>query len=221
MPKRRHNRSRQNKLNIQNIMKKFNLFAVVLLSAAVLTACGAKKSVAQTSGNNGGGNPFGETWPMPCEVYDTPQQFAATGIFRGSANQRGEVQKNALLNAQEMVRLKMKHAYKGMVSDYSSSIGNNKGNDIERKMTSAGDRIIDKIINETAQSCTRWSSVESDGHITCYTAIQIPKQETAQKIAQEIEDKLTQEEKDRIGFNEYNYRKQMEERFQNYKDEHK
>lgn len=203
-------------------MKKMNLFAVVLMmTAAVLTSCGAKKQVAQSSSNNAGGNPFGETYSMPCEVYDTPQQFAATGIFRGSSNQKGEVQKNALLNAQDIVRLKMKHAYKGMVSEYSSSVGNNKGNDIERKMTSAGDRIIDKIINETAQSCTRWSSVESDGHITCYTAIQISKQETAQKIAQEIEDKLTQEEKDRISFNEYSYRKQMEERFQNYKDEHK
>ena len=136
-------------------MKKMTFFAVMLIVAA-FTSCGAKKQVAQTSnGGNGGGNPFGETYSMPCEVYDTPQQFAATGIFRGSSNQKGEVQKNALLNAQEIVRLKMKHAYKGMVSEYSSSVGNNKGNDIERKMTSAGDRIIDAIINETSQSCTR------------------------------------------------------------------
>ena len=203
-------------------MKKITFFAVMLMVAAALTACGAKKQVAQTSkSGNGGENPFGETYAMPCEAYDTPQQFAATGIFRGSTNQKGEVQKNALLNAQDLIRLKMKHAYKGMVSEYSSSIGNNKGNDIERKMTSAGDRIIDAIINETAQSCTRWSAVESDGHITCYTAIQISKQETAQKIAQEVEDKLTQEEKDRIGFNEQEYRKQMDQRFQQYKEDHK
>ncbi len=198
-------------------MKKINLFAVVLIVAIALVSCGAKKHVAQKS-NGRGGNPFGETYSMPCEVYDTPQEFAATGIYRGSSNQKGQVQKYALQNAQEIVRLKMQHAYKGMVSDYSSSVGNNKGNDLEQKLTSAGDRIIDKIINETSQSCTRWSSVESDGHIECYTAIQISKQEAARKIAQEVQNKLTQDEKDRIGFNEQEYRKQMEQRFQNYKE---
>lgn len=201
-------------------MKRTKLFTVVLGIAMVFSACGTKKTVAQNS-SKGGGNPFGETYAMPCEVYDTPQEFAATGIFRGSSNQRGEVQKNALLNAQDLVRLKMKHAYKGMVSEYSASIGGNQGNDIERKMASAGDRIIDAIINETAQSCTRWSAIEDDGHITCYTAIQIPKQETAKRIAEEIQDKLTQEEKERINFNEFTYRKQMEERFQQFKDENK
>lgn len=204
----------------KTIMKKSKLIAVVLVVATILTACGTKKTVAQNTAK-GGGNPFGETYSMPCEVYDTPQEFAATGIFRGSSNQKGEVQKNALLNAQDLVRLKMKHAYKGMVSEYSASVGGNQGNDIERKMSSAGDRMIDAIINETAQSCTRWSAVEEDGHITCYTAIQISKQETAQKIAQEIQNKLTQEEKDRIGFNEYNYRKQMEERFKQFTDNNK
>ena len=190
-------------------MKKITSIAVTVLAAILmLSACGAKKSVAQNQTSQSK-NPFGETYAMPCEVYDTPQQFAATGIFRGSSNQKGEVQKNALLNAQELVRLKMQHAYRGMVSEYSSSVGNNKGNDIERKMTSAGDRIINSIINETSQSCTRWSAVEDDGHITCYTAIQINKQETAKKIAQEVQNKLTDEEKLRISFNEQEYRKQI------------
>lgn len=203
-------------------MKKMNFFAVILLvMAAMLTACGAQKSVNQTTASTKSANPFGETVAPPCEIYDTPTEFAATGIFRGSSNQKGELQKNALLNAQEIIRLKMKHAYKGMVSDYSSSIGNNKGNDIERKMTSAGDRVIDAIINETSASCLRFGEVQSDGHMECYIAIKISKQEVAQRVAQEVEDKLTQEEKDRIGFNEQEYRKLMEERFKQYKEEHK
>lgn len=199
-------------------MKHINV-AVALLSvmAVFFASCGSQKTVAQKTG----GNPFGETYTMPCEVYDTQEQFAATGIFRGSSNQKGDVQKYALQNAQEIIRLKMKHAYQGMVSDYSSTVGNNQGNDIERKITSAGDRIIDDIINETAQSCTRWSAVEEDGHITCYTAIQISKKETAKKVATAVQNKLTDEEKARIGFNEEEYRKQMEKRFEQYKEEHK
>ncbi len=195
-----------------------NFIAVIAMMVVALTACGSKKQVAQSSVPSGGANPFGVTVAPPCEIYDTPTEFTATGIFRGSANQKQEVHKNALLNAQEIVRLKMKHVYKGMVSDYSSSVGNNKGNDIERKMNSAGDRIIDAIVNETAENCLRFGEVQSDGHLECYVSIKISKQEVAQKIAQEVQDKLTQDEKDRIGFNEQEYRKQMEQRFQQYKE---
>lgn len=199
-------------------VKMLKSVATVVIICAIVAGCGAGKlaSIVEKKQEN----PFGETFEAPCQVYDTPQEFAATGIFRGSSRQMGEVQKNALLAAQELIRLKMQHAYKGMVSEYASSIGNNKGNDVERKMTSAGDRIIDKIINETSQSCVRFGGVEDDGHVTCYTAIQIPKGNVAAEITKEVSDKLTQDEKDRIGFNEQEYRKEMTKRFEEYKDNH-
>lgn len=194
-------------------MKKVLFFA---MTALMCMSCAAKKPVAQQPTRST--NPFGDTFEAPCTVYDTPEHFAATGIFRGSSRQLGEVQKGALLNAQELVRLKMQHAYKGMVSEYASNIGNNQGNDIERKMTSAGDRMIDAIINETAQSCTKYGAVEEDGHITCYTAIEIPKGDAAQRIAKAVKDNLTDDEKMRINFNEDQYRQQMEKRFEEFKD---
>ena len=64
-------------------MKKVKLFTVVCGIAMVLSACGTKKTVAQNT-NKGGGNPFGESYSAPCEVYDTPQDFEETGISKGS-----------------------------------------------------------------------------------------------------------------------------------------
>ncbi len=194
-------------------MKKVLFFAMTVL---MCMSCAAKKPVAQQPARSA--NPFGDTFEAPCTVYDTPEHFAATGIFRGSSHQLGEVQKGALLNAQELVRLKMKQAYKGMVSEYSSNIGNNSGNDIERKMTSAGDRMIDAIINETSQSCTKYGEVGEDGHITCYTAIEISKAETAKKVASAVQNMLSDDEKMRISFNEDQYRKQMQQRFEEFKE---
>ena len=191
---------------------------VVIVVCVIAVGCGAKKLSSTVEKKVQ--NPFGETFESPCQVYDTPQEFAATGIFRGSSRQMGEVQYQALLKAQEMIRLKMKHAYQGVVRNYSVAIGNNQGNDIELKMTSAGDHIFDQIINETTQSCTRWSEVEDDGHITCYIAIQIPKGDVAAKISKDVENKLTQEEKERIGFNEQEYRKEMARSFKGYKENH-
>ena len=51
----------------------------ILLSLAVVFAsCRSSKNVI--SNNNSTGNPFGETYEMPCAVYDTDTDFAATGI---------------------------------------------------------------------------------------------------------------------------------------------
>lgn len=197
-------------------MKKIQSLTILMI-VCLFASCGSKQVVAQSKQTQ---NPFGETFEAPCQVYDTKQDFAASTSFRGSSMQRNEVQKNALLAAQDLIRLKMQHAYKGMVSEYSASVGNNRGNDVERKMTSAGDRIIDAIINETMQSCVRWSGIYDDGDIECYIAIEISKEETARRISKEVKDHLTQDEKDRIGFNEEQYREKMQQRFEEYQETH-
>ena len=195
-------------------MKKINLIAVLLLLCTIpFVTVDAKKKKKQNDEN-----PFGQTYSTPCEIYDSPSEFTANGIFTGSSRQMGEVQKYALENAQEIVRLKMKHAYKGMVSDYSSTHGNDKGNILEKKISSAGDRIIDAVVNETMESCKSWPKIDDAGQITCYVAIRIPKADLAAKVAKEVQNQLTPDEKTRIDFDESVYRKQMEERFKQFQE---
>lgn len=156
--------------------------------------------------------------PKPCqEVYDTPEEFAITASSRGSLNEREKVQKSALATAQALIRPKMQHAYKSLLSGYSTSLIHKKDYDIERKMDSAGIRVIDRIINETSASCVGWGEIEDDGQITCYTAIRIPKGDVAAEITKEVADKLTREEKDLFGFNEQKFRKEMKKHFEEYK----
>lgn len=201
------------------IMKKtFFSIAAVVIVAVLNISCGTQNQLAK---QNKAGSPFGDVYEAPCTVYDTNEEFAATGIYRGSMNQKGEVHKYALQNAQSIIRMKIKHAYKGMVSDYSSSIGNNAGNDIEAKVTMAGDQIIDAVVNNTAECCVKYGSVADDGHIECYVAIKIAKNDLSEKIAKEVSNKLSDEEKMRINFNEALYREQMNKRFEQYKEENK
>ena len=195
-------------------MKKIQFLAIMMIACA-LVSCGAKQAASKK-----GKNPFGESYEAPCQVYDTKQVFAATAAFRGSSMQPSEVQKGALIAAQEIVRLKMQHAFQGMVSEYSSTVGNNRGNDIERKITAAGDRIIDLIVNETTQTCVRYSEVFENGDIMCHVSVEISKADAARRVTEAVEDKLTQDEKDRIGFNEEQYREQMQQRSEQYKETH-
>lgn len=156
---------------------------------------------------------------MPCDIKDSKENYAATGISRGSYLQKGEVHVNALDNAKAVIRSKVRHAYKGMISDYSSTIGNNRGNDIATKLDRAGDAELDLMLNDAYEVCTQYSEVFDDGMIECYVAIEISKAEYARRTSKRVADVLTQDEKARIRFDEQNYRRQMEERMRQFNED--
>ena len=198
-------------------MKKTMILAV---AAIALAACGAPKNVpAQAQTKTAA--PFGETYSLPCEVYDTNDEFAATGIYRGSSYQKGECQLDALENAKQLVYAKYHHAYNGMISNYSSTIGNNRGNDIATKLQRAGDQVVKAVLNDIQACCIKFSGVQEDGMIECYVGIKVPKQAIAAQVAKTVADVLTPDEKMQINFEEDQYRKQMEARFNEYKEQNR
>lgn len=188
-------------------MKRIIILAVVAIVAA---ACGVQKRIASQPQNQSNA-PFGEVYSLPCEVYDTNDEFAATGIYRGSSYQKGECQLNALENAKQLVYDKYHHAYNGMISNYSSTIGNNRGNDIATKLQRAGDQVVKAVLNDIQACCIKFSGVQDDGMIECYVGIKVPKQEIAAQVAKTVADVLTPDEKMQINFEEDQYRKQMEQ----------
>lgn len=200
-------------------MKK-TMFIITMLFCGMMlfSACGSTKATAQNNNTTKSNSPFGETYQMPCEEYDSQSEFAATGIYKCSANQKGEAQKNALLNAQQLVRMKVAHTYKGMLSDFSSSYGGNAGNDVQNKMVMAGDQAINAVLDHTRATCVRFSGIDGRGDIECYVGIRISKMELAEKIAGRVNDVLSQDEKTRIDFNEKKYREEMEKRFADFKE---
>lgn len=193
----------------------------IMMTAAVaatllFTACGSSKQTATAQQSKA---PFGKTYQLPCAVYDTDEVFAATGIYRGSSYQKGECQLNALENAKQQVYAKYHHACEGMISNYGGSIGNNRGNDISTKMNRATDQIVKVVLNDIQACCIEFGEVQDDGHIECYVGIKVPKKALAEQTAKAVADILTPEEKNQIGFEEYKYRKDMEERMQKYREQ--
>lgn len=180
----------------------------------ITTSCGSKKQVVQKSKS-----PFGEVYSMPCEAHDTKEKYAATGIFRGSSYQKGECHRNAIANAKAIIREKYHSVYKGMISEYSSNAGNNSGNDIATKIERAGDEVVEAVLNDAYEVCSKFSAVDDDGMVECYVAIEIEKGELAAKVAKGVSNVLSDKEKEEINFNEFTYRKQMEERMKNQKAE--
>ena len=133
-------------------------------------------------------NPFGDVYEAPAAENDTEDYFGATGIASGPQARMGELQLAALTNAQNMIRQKMKHAYKGAVDDYMNSIGNNSGTDIEAKIERGGTQLIDVIVNDTqASKGPVFSAVDDKGNVNCFIGIRISKKAVADKIADYVQ----------------------------------
>lgn len=195
-------------------MKKF-LFYVATATTLLLASCGTQKNAMTTANNNRSASPFGDVYEVPAAENDTDEYFGATGIASGSKARMGELQLMALTNAQNIIRQKMQHAYKGAVDDYMNSVGNNAGTDIEAKIERGGTQIIDVIVNDTqASKGPMFSAVDDKGNVTCYIGIRISKKAMADKIA----DYVSEDEELKIRFKEEQFRQRMKESFKEFKE---
>lgn len=200
-------------------MKKNLLILVALVAGVcVMTSCGGSKQVAApyTAVRTAEAlNPFGSgTFDAPGFEPDTEEYFAALGIANGPQTRMDVLQLSALTNAQNVVRQKLKHAYKGMVADYSNYIGNNAGSDAQVHVERAGDQIIDAVVNDTQAQSLKFSGVDAKGHINCYCGIRVYKKQLADKIA----DVVSEDEELKYRFKENEFRKYMQEKFKEYKE---
>ena len=202
--------------------KHFNALAkafTLVAACTIIISCGASQS-SQTAYKqpNAAGSPFGEVYEAPASEHDTDEYFGATGIAYGPKANMDILQLNALTNAQNAVRQKMKHAYKGLVSDYANTVSNNAGTDIQSKVERGGDQIIDVIVNDTqASKGPVFTSVDEKGNVTCFIGIRVSKKVVADKIA----DFVSEDEELKIRFKEEEFRKRMDQAFKEYKEDQK
>lgn len=192
-------------------MKK--IFVMTVMAAALFASCGSQKQA--TASSNRSVSPFGDVFEVPAAENDTEDYFGATGIAYGAKARMGDLQLDALSNAQNMIRQKMQHAYKGAVDDYMVRFGNNAGSDIQSKLERGGTQLINVMVNETqASKGPIFSSVDDKGNVTCYLGIRISKKAMADKIA----DYVSEDEELKIRFQEEQFRQRMKESFKDFKE---
>ncbi len=159
-------------------------------------------------------SPFGEVYSMPCGDYkDTDQMYVAVGMYMGASSEKGEVHRNAIANAKAIILEKYHQTYSGMISEYSATFSSGGNSDIVKKLERAGDFVIDAVLDDAKEVCTKFSEITDDDKVECYVAIQIKKDELAKKVADKVSDVLTQDEKERVHFDEQQYRERMEKVF--------
>jgi hypothetical protein len=206
-------------------MKKVSIlflsFAIAISMSVTFTGCKSNKQAAGQSNQSSTYQPQPpkqEFEAPPCFIPDDDFVFAGSSSAYGAVAQEAVVRRSALVNAQNIARQKMKHAYQGMVSDYMNLIGENSGQTARSNIERAGDQMIDVIVNATREKCIlRSKTPDEKGNITYYIGIEINKAEAVDQIS----DALDKDKETGIRFHEYNYREKMKENFKNFRETQK
>lgn len=129
---------------------------------------------------------------QPCQRYDDNEYYAASGFIRIKAGGTGEKDFTLLFNKElnslrQQVKSKIGGRYKAVVRDYFDQM------DIDAKSTeashieSAGEQIIDQILNDTEEDCREFGPVDDGGFQNVYMGILVRKAQLVEEIIDGLE----------------------------------
>lgn len=163
---------------------------------------------------------LGESRELPCQMYDDDDYFAAVGIAKGDIDEKGRLQELALYDARRIVEWKVRPAYYSMgviiAMKVNEVLSTDREDNITDKIRKAGDSVIKTTIKNAQAECVKYSGIMEDGMIEAYVGIKISRRKLAEEMLREIRKVLSENKKNEISFDEY--RKRMEETFQQYKE---
>jgi hypothetical protein len=114
---------------------------------------------------------------LPCIGYDDDRHFRAVGIATGHSDSIPALQISALANAQQIIRMKFTHWYKGIVEDYYHHRTIDGITESESQVESTGRQTIDMLMSDTTVYCVKISEPDRRGNVTYYIGIAVSKVE--------------------------------------------
>lgn len=152
-----------------------------------------------------------QTYKLPCWEPDTKDYFTAQ-VQRVMPLNQVTMQATALLRlAKQQMQQKIAGAYKQVIRDYMDQM------DLDDKFTaashieSAGEMIINQIVNNTEESCREMTRPDASGQVTLYLAIKVSKE----NLVKEILNNIPEKEKKEVLTNEEEFRKEVSYGLQN------
>lgn len=149
-----------------------------------------------------------QAYNLPCWEGDTKEYYTAH-VQRKMHLNVVTTQTTALLRlAQQQMRQKIKGEYKQVVRDYFDQMNVDDKASASSHIESAGEMIIDQLINDTEESCRQMTRPDASGNVTMYLAIKVDKKE----LVKEVITKMPQKVKDEVRLNEQNFLEKYEDK---------
>lgn len=189
--------------------KVFSIAVTAIFTGLILTGCGSSKQTGGAPGGQPQKATIGETTDIPCIDHDTDEYYVGVFSLNGPATQIGRLGTDAQRGARQQLIEKMAHDYNGFVEQSTNSAGNNKGNDIEGAIKSAGLDVIKQHVGRLRANCGPSVSKYQDanGNVTVYVSMRM----YVKDIVKILSDNLDKNEKDKVNFGHEQNMKKLQE----------
>jgi hypothetical protein len=185
-----------------------------MINAQTLEEIEKRKALAKAKVGLGTIEMEAEVLEVPCQIYDDDQWYTGANQKKGTP---GDPQlANTLLRlTQEQLKQKIKGRYQAVVRDYFDQMDIDGKSSAATHIESAGDHVIDQVLNDTREFCRKQSKVDDSGNITMYMSIKISKKDLTEKIVEGI----SEDKQAKVRFNEQKFRESALKVFQEKEEE--
>ena len=200
-------------------MKTLSKFGMAMLAMLALAGCGSKKQATTTTNNYPASNTQaelpGKRMMLPCvdASMDDDDYFRDLGI--GTSINKQSARKAAVEASKSMIKSRLGGMIKGVATDYSRVVaGQAPADKVQRLIEEEFTQVVEKMLNDADKTCEDMYQVQS-GEFESYYAIQISKKEIINKVS----NVLSKNEELEIEFNREQFRKFVEKRMAEVKQE--
>ena len=199
-------------------MNRLSKFGMAMLAMLALAGCGSNKQASTTnnySASNTQAELPGKRMMLPCvdASMDDNEYFRDLGI--GTSINKQSARKAAVEASKSMIKSRLGGMIKGVATDYSRIVaGQAPADKVQRLIEEEFTQVVEKMLNDADKTCEDMYQLNS-GEFEAYYAIQISKKEIINKTA----NVLSQNEELEIEFNREQFRKFVEKRMAEMKQE--
>ncbi len=211
-------------------MKKF-MFVSMMVFVAFMIACASNQQQSRSQGQSQGQSQGDEKlYPngtngveSACmkEALDTENEMRCLGIAVGSAFRKDLLPNEARKHALDACGEKLEHAYVAARKRFEESVGNNNGVDYLDRDREQRTHLYNEMLGLAADACMAWDEYkDGKGNATFNIVISINKNKMAKAGAKVYKDNTSEADRNRVGFDEKEFEKEMKEEVDKYAKEH-
>lgn len=126
-----------------------------------------------------------ESYETPCTLYDDKDWYTA---FNQKEGRKGDpkLAEGLFHDCKRFLLQKIGGAYKNVTRDYFDQMDINDKSNAASHIESAGEMVIEKIINDVLEYCRKEVNDADRGNIIVYMSIRVSKKEIVEKIVREV-----------------------------------
>ncbi len=187
----------------------YSYLTLAVICTAVLAGCGGSKQVAQAPQANASNE---QEISVP---FSDPEKYSSnTEYFRAVANAISPDMSVAKSEAANIARTEIagyietfvKASNKRYIGQYSKNVTP----DLEGKFNEESLNMVKQSLSAAVIKEFKYFQQQDTKNYRCYVFMEMPQEAIGKSLAKQMENRLSQETKDRIDFNEHQYRQTMQ-----------